>query len=130
MGFSAGGQLAAMEATSFDEGKPSANDPVDRLSDRPDFLILGYPWPNAMQPKNRNLITYCSVLPSLPASDCKDWEQKYTPALHVTANTRQPFSTARQMTPLSRFKRALISTPTCESGRARRNAPVSSWCSW
>jgi acetyl esterase/lipase len=91
MGFSAGGHLAAMEATSFDDGKPSANDPVDRFSDRPDFLILGYPWLNAMQPNNRNLITYCSVLPSLRASDCKDWEQKYTPALHVTANTPSTF---------------------------------------
>ena len=91
MGFSAGGHLAAMEATSFGEGNPNANDPVERLSDRPDFLILGYPWLNAMQPNNRNLITYCSVLGAFSAADCKDWEQKYTPALHVTANTPSTF---------------------------------------
>jgi acetyl esterase/lipase len=91
MGFSAGGHLAAMEATSFDEGKLDASDPVDRFSDRPDFLILGYPWLNAMQPNNRNLITYCSVLRSLPASDCKDWEQKYTPGFHITSNTSSTF---------------------------------------
>ena len=91
MGFSAGGHLAAMEATSFEDGNPKANDPVDRLSDRPDFLILGYAWLNAMQPNNRNLITYCSVLRSLPPRDCKDWEQKYTPALHITQNTPSTF---------------------------------------
>lgn len=91
MGFSAGGHLAAMEATSSDEGSPNAKDPVDRFSDRPDFLVLGYPWLNAMQPNDRNLITYCSVLRSLPASDCKDWEQKYTPALHIAANTPSTF---------------------------------------
>jgi acetyl esterase/lipase len=91
MGFSAGGHLAAMEATTFDEGKPNANDPADRISDRPNFLILGYPWLNAMQPNDRNLITYCSVLGGFAASDCKDWEQKYTPTLHITANTPSTF---------------------------------------
>jgi acetyl esterase/lipase len=91
IGFSAGGHLAAMEATSFDDGKPNANDPVERFSDRPNFLILGYPWFNAMQPNDGNLITYCFVLRSLQASDCKDWEQKYTPTLHVTSNTPLTF---------------------------------------
>jgi acetyl esterase/lipase len=91
MGFSAGGHLAAMEATSFDDGKPGAKDPVDRFSDRPDFLILAYPWLNAMQPNTQNLITYCSVLRRMPASDCKDWEEKYTPALHVSSKTPSAF---------------------------------------
>ena len=91
MGFSAGGHLVAMEATSFDDGNPKASDPVERFSDHPDFLILGYPWLNAMQPNDRNLITYCSVLRTLSASDCKDWEQKYTPTLHVTPSTPSTF---------------------------------------
>jgi acetyl esterase/lipase len=91
IGFSAGGHLAAMEATSFDGGQPSASDPVERLSDRPDFLILGYPWLNAMQPNTKHLITYCSVLSALPANDCKQWEEKYTPALHVSAKTPPTF---------------------------------------
>jgi acetyl esterase/lipase len=43
MGFSAGGQLAAMAATHFDEGKASAADAIDRTSSRPDFLVLAYP---------------------------------------------------------------------------------------
>ena len=43
MGFSAGGHLAATAGTRFDAGNPSAADPIDRASSRPDFLILGYP---------------------------------------------------------------------------------------
>jgi acetyl esterase/lipase len=43
MGFSAGGHLASTAATHFDAGKPDATDPVDKVSCRPDFLILGYP---------------------------------------------------------------------------------------
>jgi acetyl esterase/lipase len=43
MGFSAGGHLAATAGTHFDAGKPDAGNAIDRLSSRPDFLILGYP---------------------------------------------------------------------------------------
>src|SRR5277367_4660526 len=54
IGFSAGGHLAAATGTLFDAGKPDADDPVERLSSRPDFLVLGYPWLNAMQPSGRS----------------------------------------------------------------------------
>jgi len=43
MGFSAGGHLASTAGTHFDAGDAGAADPIDRLSSRPDFLILGYP---------------------------------------------------------------------------------------
>lgn len=43
MGFSAGGHLAATAGTLFDGGDPQAADPIDRLSCRPDFVILVYP---------------------------------------------------------------------------------------
>src|SRR6185437_9672666 len=43
MGFSAGGHLAVTVATHFDAGKADAADPIDRVSSRPDFSILGYP---------------------------------------------------------------------------------------
>lgn len=43
IGFSAGGHLASTAATHFDDGNPSATDPVDRISCRPDFAILVYP---------------------------------------------------------------------------------------
>lgn len=41
-GFSAGGHLVGMLGTQFDGGKPDATDPVDRVSDRPDFVISSY----------------------------------------------------------------------------------------
>jgi acetyl esterase/lipase len=43
MGFSAGGHLASSAGTHFDAGNSGATDPIDRLSSRPDFLVLAYP---------------------------------------------------------------------------------------
>ena len=43
MGFSAGGEVAALAATRFDTGRPDAADPIDRQSSRPDFDALIYP---------------------------------------------------------------------------------------
>jgi len=43
MGFSAGGHLASTAGTHFDKGDPQAEDPVQRASCRPDFMILCYP---------------------------------------------------------------------------------------
>lgn len=43
IGFSAGGHLASTVITHFDSGNPAAADPVDRMSARPDFAVLGYP---------------------------------------------------------------------------------------
>ena len=43
MGFSAGGHVASTVGTHFGVGDPKAKDPLDRVSCRPDFLILIYP---------------------------------------------------------------------------------------
>ena len=43
MGFSAGGHLASTAGTHFDAGDPKATDLVDRMSCRPDFMVLIYP---------------------------------------------------------------------------------------
>ena len=43
MGFSAGGHLASTAGTHFDAGKPDADDPIERVSSRPDRMILVYP---------------------------------------------------------------------------------------
>lgn len=43
LGFSAGGHLASTAGTHFDAGNPKASDPADRLSCRPDFMLLVYP---------------------------------------------------------------------------------------
>ncbi|HET9179735.1 MAG TPA: alpha/beta hydrolase [Terriglobia bacterium] len=41
-GFSAGGHLASTVGTHFDSGKAQAADPIDRVSCRPDFMVLAY----------------------------------------------------------------------------------------
>ncbi len=43
LGFSAGGELAALSAMEFDSGNSDAADPIDRESCRPDFQVLIYP---------------------------------------------------------------------------------------
>lgn len=43
MGFSAGGELAALAATRSGDGNPAASDPIDRLSAVPAFQALLYP---------------------------------------------------------------------------------------
>lgn len=42
-GFSAGGHLAATTGTHFDDGNPTAADPIEHASSRPDFMVLAYP---------------------------------------------------------------------------------------
>lgn len=43
IGFSAGGHLASTAGTHFDAGDAQSTDPVERMSSRPDFMILVYP---------------------------------------------------------------------------------------
>jgi acetyl esterase/lipase len=61
LGFSAGGHLTSTAATHFDAGNPMAEDPIERVSCRPDFAVLCYavisfgePWTH--QGSQRNLI--------------------------------------------------------------------------
>lgn len=60
-GFSAGGHLASTAATHFAEANPNAADPLDRVTSRPDFAVLGYPVISMTQPfghagSKRNLL--------------------------------------------------------------------------
>lgn len=43
LGFSAGGHVAATAGTHFDAGRPDAADKIERVSSRPDLLMLIYP---------------------------------------------------------------------------------------
>jgi acetyl esterase/lipase len=43
IGFSAGGHLASSAATHFDYGNLESDDPINKISSRPDFAILIYP---------------------------------------------------------------------------------------
>lgn len=50
LGFSAGGHLASSIGTHFDSGAADADDPIERVSCRPDFLILCYPVITLVEP--------------------------------------------------------------------------------
>jgi acetyl esterase/lipase len=91
VGFSAGGHLAATVAGTSDDGNPAASDAIDKVSDRPDFVILGYPWLNAMQPKMGSLINYCSMMKTIPLDQCNQFDAKYTPAKLVNSTTPPTF---------------------------------------
>jgi acetyl esterase/lipase len=58
IGFSAGGEVAGMIGLKFDQGNPSAQDPIERFSSRPDFNILIYPYyrPGSAPPRNSNAL--------------------------------------------------------------------------
>lgn len=43
LGFSAGGHLASTLGTKFDTGKPDSKDDIERVSSRPDLMVLIYP---------------------------------------------------------------------------------------
>ena len=94
MGFSAGGHLAAMESVSGETADANAADPIDRASSKPNFVVLGYPWLNAMVPNTSGIITYCSTNPTVktvPQDKCKEFETKYDPVKSVTSATPPTF---------------------------------------
>ena len=48
MGFSAGGEVVSMVAFNPTDGAANATDPIDRVSARPDFLVMIYPGPGGI----------------------------------------------------------------------------------
>lgn len=56
IGFSAGGEVAGMIGVKYDTGNASADDPIERVSSRPDFNILIYPYyrPGSAPPRPSN----------------------------------------------------------------------------
>lgn len=87
IGFSAGGHLAATAGTIFDKGKTDSPDPIERVSSRPDFMILAYPWINAM--KASNPMGYCRIL-EIASEKCRTLAQ-YSPDERITAETPPTF---------------------------------------
>lgn len=51
MGWSAGGELAALVSYGASASEPAATDPIDRLSARPNFQIVIYPGPRGVPPE-------------------------------------------------------------------------------
>ena len=79
-GFSAGGHLVSTVSTKFDAGKADADDPIDRMSCRPDFAILCYPVIR-MDPPYTHMGSRNNLLGSKPdeklvASLCNDTQVK------------------------------------------------------
>jgi acetyl esterase/lipase len=88
IGFSAGGHLAALAATQPVKGRPEAEDAIDRVSSRPDFLVLGYPWIGAISSDTSHL-SYCKLFNVM--DQCEALRAAYSPDLFVTAKTPPTF---------------------------------------
>lgn len=80
IGFSAGGHLAALAATQPLKGDPDAEDAIDRVSSRPDYLVLGYPWIGAVSLDYSHL-NYCKEFHL--ESQCAELTRKFDPTLFV-----------------------------------------------
>ena len=88
IGFSAGGHLAALAGTQFVAGKPDADDPIERASSRPDFLVLGYPWLDAVT-SDTTYLSYCKIFNLM--DQCEALKAKYDPVLFVNKETPPTF---------------------------------------
>lgn len=86
-GSSAGGHLASTAGTRFDYGNPASDDPLEKISCRPDFMLLLYPVVTMKEGfthagSRRNLL-----------GESADWNlvQQYSNELHVTPETPPSF---------------------------------------
>jgi acetyl esterase/lipase len=88
VGSSAGGHLAALAGTQFVSGNPDAEDPIERVSSRPDYLVLVYPWIGAITSDTSHL-SYCQEFNLM--SRCDALAKAYSPDLFVTRDTPPTF---------------------------------------
>lgn len=89
MGFSAGGHLASMAATLFDEKAYIDSDTVDAVSSRPDFAILCYPVISF-----DSTITHAGSRRNLLGADranSEEWAKKLSSELNVSDKTPRTF---------------------------------------
>jgi acetyl esterase/lipase len=87
-GFSAGGHLAALSGTQFVPGNPDADDPIERVSSRPDYMVLVYPWIGAISSDTSHL-SYCKLYNMMDR--CEVLRTAYSPDLFVTKDTPPTF---------------------------------------
>jgi len=88
IGSSAGGHLAALAGTQFVPGNPEAEDPTERVSSRPDYLVLVYPWIGAITSDTSHL-SYCKIFNLM--DQCEALRAAYSPDLFVTKDTPPTF---------------------------------------
>jgi acetyl esterase/lipase len=87
-GFSAGGSLAGYAATIHDAGNPAAADPIERVSDRPDFEIVSYGRLDMSVPTASGGPPMEAILAHPPSQSAID---AIDPVKHVTADTSPSF---------------------------------------
>jgi acetyl esterase/lipase len=87
-GFSAGGHLAALATTQPVAGDSKAGDPADKVSSRPDYLVLGYPWLGAVSLDTSHL-NYCKDFHLM--DQCAELTAKFSPELFVTSQMPPTF---------------------------------------
>ncbi len=92
-GFSAR-HMAASVGTQFDAGKADSSDPIERVSSRPDFMILAYPVITMEDPYvHKGSRQYLlGDAPTQAAMDAMSAE------MHVTAQTPPALSSRRRTT--------------------------------
>jgi acetyl esterase/lipase len=88
IGFSAGGHLAALAGTQPVAGNPNADDPIDRVSSRPDFLVLGYPWIDAIT-RDTSHLSYCKLFNVMDR--CDALRAQFDPVRFVSQDTPPTF---------------------------------------
>lgn len=88
IGFSAGGHLAALAATQPVPGNPEAEDAIERVSSRPDYVVLGYPWIGALTSDTAH-ISYCKQFNVMDR--CEALRLAYSPDLFVGKDTPPAF---------------------------------------
>lgn len=86
LGFSAGGHLASTAGTHYDAGRPDAPDPLDRVSSRPDAMILCYPVISFGEHGHRGSMV--NLLGEEPAAELRD---QLSNENRVTADTPPAF---------------------------------------
>lgn len=115
IGFSAGANLILNLAITPSAGIPSAIDPLDRLGDRPDFIVLAATWPNH-QPIASFVI-----------------DGKVPPAfvLHTRDDPTAPFHFAEEITTAwTRAGVPVVFTPFDQGGHMAFNFPVPPATDW
>ncbi|HEY2468571.1 MAG TPA: alpha/beta hydrolase [Terracidiphilus sp.] len=126
IGFSAGGHLAALAATQPVEANPEAEDSIERVSSRPDFLVLGYPWIGAISSDTSHL-SYCQIFHLMDR--CEALRTAYSPDLFVTSKTPPTFwyhTADDQTVPVEqglRFYEALIKAGVPAEGHIFEHGP-------
>lgn len=87
LGFSAGGHLASTAGTHFENGLLNVDDPIERISCRPDFMILVYPV-ITMKKEYTHLGSRTNLLGEDPDSKLIVY---YSNEMHVTTDTPPTF---------------------------------------